>query len=83
MPEGGYRPVLTKAATGVRLAGPDFQGTAGSKGAEVTLTLDLAAVGFPRTVAVRASGSRTHSGATGGDEAPDAGTETLTLSTGC
>ena len=83
LPEGGYRPVLTESATGRRLEGPDFPGKAASNGGEVTLTLDLAAINCPKTVAIRASSSRTRAGVTAGDEAPDAGSATVSLSTGC
>lgn len=83
VPEGGYRPALTDSATGRRLEGADYPGKAASNGGEVTLTLDLAAVGCPKTAAIRSSSSRTRGGLTGGDEAPDAGSGTLSLSTGC
>jgi len=83
VPEGGFRPVLTDAATGHRFEGADFPGAAGLTGSEVTSSLALDAVGCPSMVSVAASSTRTRGGATAGDQAPDARGSELTVKTAC
>jgi hypothetical protein len=83
VPEGGFRPVLIDVATGRRLEGAQFPGTAGLTGADVTLSVSLDALACPASISVRGSSHRTQGGNTIRDDVPDQPAGPLVLETGC
>jgi hypothetical protein len=83
VPEGGFRPVLIDLATGSRLEGAQFPGTAGLTGADVTLSVSLDALACPASIGVRGSSHRTQGGDTIGDDVPDPAAGPLVVKTGC
>jgi hypothetical protein len=83
VPEGGFRPVLVDLATGRRLEGAQFPGTAGLTGANVTLSVALDALACPASIGVRGSSHRTGGGTTIRDDVPDPAAGPLVLKTGC
>ena len=83
VPEGGFRPVLADLATGRRLEGAQFPGTAGLTGEDVTLSVSLDALACPASIGIRGSSHRTGGGTTIRDDVPDPAAGPLILKTGC